>query len=78
MKKRWIVEVAATSLLVAGIAGILGCASITPDELTEFKVKAAKVENMSQKCAAEPAANCCAGLAEASRALRTVITAIED
>jgi hypothetical protein len=60
------------------VAGMLcGCTGVSPEELASFKTKRAIVAEQHNKCATDPAA-CCAGLAEAERALDTVILACQD
>jgi hypothetical protein len=56
---------------------LIGCTSVTPEELASFKTKLAIVREMHNKCASDPAA-CCNGLGEAERAMETIITACED
>jgi hypothetical protein len=65
-------------MLIVVAACMAGCVSITPQELQTFKAQLAEVKNMSAKCAAEPVANCCAGLAAAQKAMETFVVAAED
>jgi hypothetical protein len=56
---------------------IIGCTSVTPEELAEFKTKSALVKEMSIRCETDTAL-CCPALKEAARAMETVIVAVED
>jgi hypothetical protein len=74
--KTWKVALLVAWLVMVGLMCV-SCTGVSPEELASFKTKRAIVAEQHNKCATDPAA-CCAGLAEAERALDTVILACQD
>lgn len=66
-------------LLLCCVLCVAGCTSVTPTELARFKAQRDTVQNMAAKCeTAQTKEICCQGLAEAVKAMDTMVTAAQD
>ena len=77
MKRKDIIGLVLCLALTGIIVMLVGCTTITPEELAAFKQKRDIIKAMSVKCQNEPVL-CCPALQEAARAMETVVTACED